>query len=105
MFDLHMLKATMDKCRIRPNTQKRIRATLFAIYKESRMKKLGEHNKTMAATYDLMGTPWSKCGVLCDMCEQELYAQQGIVLTSHPPKQKVKCRNEHCTFDEGYMIV
>lgn len=69
------------------------------------MERLKDHNKRMASMYDLMGAPWSKCGVRCDICDQELHAQQGVVLTSHPPKQKVKCMNESCTYNEGYMVI
>lgn len=62
------------------------------------MMTLAEHNKEMMEQYGLEGQRWRPVGVSCPKCaeqeppkEVELIGQVGIVLTSHPPKQRVRC--------------
>jgi len=72
--------------------------------------KLDEYNNQMMSEYGLEGKQWRKGGVNCPACAKaekepaliEMLEQVGIVLTSHPPKVKVRC--PECKL-ESYKIV
>lgn len=60
------------------------------------MKTLKEHNNDMLEQYGLRGPEWSLIEVACDACNKEIQVQTSVILTSHPPKQKVRCSNPQC---------
>jgi DNA-directed RNA polymerase subunit M/transcription elongation factor TFIIS len=68
------------------------------------MIKLYEHNSQMMSQYGLEGQLWKTGDVACPKCEQEvaMLEQVGVLLTSNPPKIKVKC--PECKL-ESYKIV
>lgn len=71
------------------------------------MKTLEEHNKEKMQEYDLLGPEWRLIPIACVSCGAELQAQTSMILTSHPPKQKVRCSKPSCSEYNKvvYMII
>jgi len=72
--------------------------------KEDKMKTLAEHNSQMMEKYGLEGRKWRESDVLCPKCEPAvvMHEQVGVILTTNPPKIKVRCSK--CSL-ESYKIV
>ena len=68
------------------------------------MIKLDEYNKQVMETYELEPVRWRKGVLACPKCEVEvaMLEQVGVILTSHPPKVKVRC--PECKL-ESYKII
>jgi len=66
------------------------------------MRTLKEDNKLMQDFYTNLHVYPKPNGILCDQCGKELFDLDNLVLTSSPPKKRVKCCG--CGF-EGYRYV
>jgi hypothetical protein len=89
------------------------RVHLAETYGEKRrdvMLKLDEYNSQKMEEYGLTGAKWRLSGVNCPACAKaekepaliEMIEQVGVVLTSNPPKVKVRCKK--CKL-ESYKII
>ncbi len=74
------------------------------------MIKLDEYNSQKMFEYGLAGKQWLKGGVNCPACAKaekgpalvEMLEQVGVILTSNPPKVRVRC--PECKL-ESYKII
>ena len=68
------------------------------------VKSLEEHNNLMQKEHGLEGRKWREAGVTCPKCVPAviMLGQVGAILTSHPPKIRVRC--PECKL-EGYKII
>ena len=71
------------------------------------MKTLDEHNNEKLESYGLREPSWQLVPIACNSCGKELQAHTSMILTSHPPKQKVRCSNPQCSeYNKvNYMVV
>ena len=60
---------------------------------ENKLKTIKQHEKEFFGVFGVYQAPveWSKCGIECPKCGNELVVNNFQILTSNPPQRRVKC--------------